>query len=345
MMIAWWILIALCAVTCVIRYVREPRRLSNGVLVLCTILLVLIVLPRMGGRVQEIVGAYVINPLLIIAVLGYLAMIGFLLVNGVIVTRREGRSLAMLLPLLVSLAMIIVPLGVLYGFAIETKQPGIWLTSVTVFVVMVVGYVGFVFASFATFSLLYRFRRPPKVAGTVVILGSRVIDGGVTPLLASRIERGIELYRTSTSPDGGKPLLICSGGQGADETRSEASAMADYVRERAVPAEDVVEENRSTTTEENLAFSWGIAREHGRSDDAMLVSTNDFHTFRTALLTRRLGIDAYVAAAPTARYYIPAAYLREFVAVVRDYLWIHLGVLALFGAMVGFAVWESFQQH
>lgn len=77
----------------------------------------------------------------------------------------------------------------------------------------------------------------------------------------------------------------------------------------------------------------------------LLISTNDYHVFRTALLSRKLGLQAEVLSARTARYYVPAAFLREFIAIVRDYLWIHLGMLCLFAAFVGFLVWESLQQH
>ena len=51
---------------------------------------------------------------------------------------------------------------------------------------------------------------------------------------------------------GGRPpraVIIASGGQGADEAVSEAEAMRTYlVEERGVPADAVIEEDRSTTT-------------------------------------------------------------------------------------------------
>ena len=45
--------------------------------------------------------------------------------------------------------------------------------------------------------------------------------------------------------------------------------------------------------------------------------TNGYHVPRTALLSRRIGVDADVAGAPTARYFVPSAYIREFIAVLR----------------------------
>lgn len=60
----------------------------------------------------------------------------------------------------------------------------------------------------------------------------------------------------------------------------------------------------------------------------MVVVTNDYHAFRTALQARRLRIDTHAVGAPTARYFLPSAYLREFVAVLRQNWLLHAVVIA-----------------
>jgi uncharacterized SAM-binding protein YcdF (DUF218 family) len=57
--------------------------------------------------------------------------------------------------------------------------------------------------------------------------------------------------------------------------------------------------------------------------------TNNFHAFRAAMLMRRLGIAGYSIGAPTARYYWPTAVIREFVAVLRDHIWLNAIMLGL----------------
>jgi uncharacterized SAM-binding protein YcdF (DUF218 family) len=52
--------------------------------------------------------------------------------------------------------------------------------------------------------------------------------------------------------------MIVSGGQGSDEGIPEAEAMAAYLTERGFPAARLACEDRSRTTEENLAFSKAI---------------------------------------------------------------------------------------
>ncbi|MBR6119123.1 MAG: YdcF family protein, partial [Oscillospiraceae bacterium] len=46
-----------------------------------------------------------------------------------------------------------------------------------------------------------------------------------------------------------------SGGQGADECVSEAECMRRWLAEQGVPAEQMLLEDRSTDTAENMAFS------------------------------------------------------------------------------------------
>lgn len=75
----------------------------------------------------------------------------------------------------------------------------------------------------------------------------------------------------------------------------------------------------------------------------LVVVTSAYHSFRTALLTRRLGLTARVVGARTARYYVPSALLREFVAVMREHWRLHLVLAALMVLAVGALAWESLQ--
>jgi len=155
----------------------------------------------------------------------------------------------------------------------------------------------------------------------VVVLGSGLIGGRrVPPLLASRLDRGGEVYERLAARGGdAPPLLVTSGGQGPDEELPESHAMAAYLVERGFPADRIRREDRSRTTEENLRFSREVATGAlpvGMPPGHLLVATNEYHAPRTALLARRIGVDADVVGGSTAGYYVPSAYLREFVAVM-----------------------------
>ena len=49
--------------------------------------------------------------------------------------------------------------------------------------------------------------------------------------------------------------MIVSGGQGSDEAISEAEAMRRYLVEQGIRNEEIIMEDKSTNTEENLVFS------------------------------------------------------------------------------------------
>jgi uncharacterized SAM-binding protein YcdF (DUF218 family) len=131
-------------------------------------------------------------------------------------------------------------------------------------------------------------------------------------------------------------LLMTSGGQGAGETTSEADAMASWLARAGVPTADIVPEDRSTTTDENIAYSLALLRERGVAQPYVVV-TNNFHAFRAAMLMRRHGMPGQAIGSPTARYFVPSATIREFLAVLRDFRWLN-GVLLL-GSSVPLMIW------
>jgi hypothetical protein len=66
-----------------------------------------------------------------------------------------------------------------------------------------------------------------------------------------------------------------------------------------------------------------------RPDAPVTVVTSSYHVFRAAMFTRRAGLRAHVTGARTAGYFIPSAFLREFIAILATYRWINLGFCAV----------------
>ena len=161
--------------------------------------------------------------------------------------------------------------------------------------------------------LLYQRRRIRTEPEAIIVLGSGLINGKVPPLLAARLKRGFAVQ----SQFGSRPTIITSGGQGADEPRPEGEAMRDYLIEHGAEPSRVVAETESRTTEENLRFSRKLLSE---PNAPVVLATNNYHVFRAALLSRSLEMRAHVVGAPTAWYYFPSAFIREFVGVIRDRL-------------------------
>lgn len=191
-----------------------------------------------------------------------------------------------------------------------------------------IAYLAFVFLAFFLQSALYGWLTPSvtRNADAVVVLGAGLRNGEVTPLLATRLDRGKQVFDRLRNPEA---VLIASGGQGADEPHPEAQAMAAYLREAGADPERLWQENQSRTTEENLTLSTELLDQRGRSNPRCIVVTNNYHVFRAALLMRKLGLRGHAVGAPTAPYYCPSAFLREYVAILRDHKYVTAVALIL----------------
>ena len=91
--------------------------------------------------------------------------------------------------------------------------------------------------------------------------------------------------------------------------------MYNYLVENTdVPKEAIILEEKSTTTYENLLFSKEIG-EKLIENPRFLFVTNDYHVFRTSTYARQIGMQGDGLGCSTASYYIPSAFIREYVAM------------------------------
>jgi len=338
---------------------RDARWLGNAYLIGLSALLVLLTatlaVPGVGILLMlSGVLFLVLAPLLV------LVLVVFLLINGFTMVRRESGSLPNLLSLIAGLgiaAVMAASVGVLIN-------PATLLTPLALAAVLGLAYLGFEFTSYVGYAWAYAkiARRVP--ASHVIVLGSGLRDGRtVGPLLAGRVDGGIEHYRRLRKA-GGEPLLVMSGGQGPDEHIPEARAMADYAISRGVPEEHLLVEDQSRTTLENLRFTRALIADRsvtetvaGEADVAeprggqelaprppakpplpwfappveasMLIVTSDYHALRAATYARQLGLPAQAVGSRTARYFWPSAVLREFVAVLNQQRKRHIVLMLL----------------
>jgi uncharacterized SAM-binding protein YcdF (DUF218 family) len=267
----------------------------------------------------------------------------YLVGNGVTMVRRERLRPASLLPLVAGAGILAVIALDLAANQTGSLQLGLLATVIT----LVFGYASFLLISYVTYAWLYgQIAGLTSRADYVIVLGTGLgKHGQVTPLLASRLERGRAVWR-ALAARGRRPVMIVSGGQGSDERVPEAQAMAAYLIERGFPADRLACEDQSATTEENLAFSKAIidaartASSSKRGARCVIVTSN-YHVFRTAIIARETGIRGQVTGARTAGYYWPSAMLREFAAVFLRYRVVNLGICSVLAVVpVAYAVAE-----
>ncbi|QRV02656.1 YdcF family protein [Arcanobacterium phocisimile] len=189
-----------------------------------------------------------------------------------------------------------------------------YVESVVLWIACVGGYFGFLLAGFAWLTWRAQRRRSAEGFDAVVILGAGLIGDRVSPLLARRIDRGIELVCASAELPK-RPLLLCSGGQGSDEVVSEAQAMENYANAMVKKPLTILKEERSTSTQENLVFSQELLDEHLDSGAPVAVATSNYHVLRTQVLARRLGLNWQIFGAHAPTFLTSVSFLREFVAL------------------------------
>lgn len=268
---------------------------------------------------NEIMGWIVVG-LLGIIVLGIIALGVALVINGIVLVRAEGKAVAHLLSFALGLGILLYVLGGIFAAVSGYFELLVFL----MILVFPLGWLGYGLVSFVVYSYVYLrlTRRWGSGVEAIIVLGAGVPDGEVRPLLAGRIRAGIA-WQQREDQRGRHPVLVMSGGQGPDEPVPEAEAMAQWAINQGVAPERILCETRSTSTEENLRLSSALLRDlgvHGR----VAVVTSGYHAFRAATVMRALGIRGYAIGAPTARYYVPSAMLREYVAILRDHLWLNI---------------------
>ena len=181
---------------------------------------------------------------------------------------------------------------------------------------------------------------PEKDRDYVIVLGCGIrSDGTPTPLLRGRVDRALDFARAQKEQTGKMPVLVLSGGQGADEVISEARCMHDYLKTRGVPESGMLLEDRSTDTAENMRFSRELIFE--RNPEAKIAfSTTNYHVFRAGLKARRVKMRALGMGCRSRWYFWPNAAVREFVGLLTE----HRGKQALIlgGLLIAYAAMTLF---
>jgi uncharacterized SAM-binding protein YcdF (DUF218 family) len=141
----------------------------------------------------------------------------------------------------------------------------------------------------------YRNTASDVQADAAIVLGAAVWGNELSPVFRERVNHAIELYRS-----GRVRKLIFTGGQGNQDEEAESVAARQYARQRGVPAGDILIEDRSHTTYENLLYAKQVADDHGLNK--VLIVSDPLHMKRAMLMARDMGMEADPSPTPTTRY-------------------------------------------
>ncbi|EAC9534480.1 TPA: YdcF family protein [Listeria monocytogenes] len=126
--------------------------------------------------------------------------------------------------------------------------------------------------------------KPSDNADTVLILGAKVNGDPAEPaeVLKERLDAAVTYLNENPTMQ-----VVVSGGQGEDESASEASVMEEYLVNKGITRSRIKIEDKSRRTEENIKYSKGKFN-LGKT----VIVTSDYHMYRALMLAKRQGLDA-----------------------------------------------------
>ncbi len=307
---------------------RDRSRYRNCLFLALALLNTLPVVSSLGGKYSSKVSLVLWGIILLIIMI----VPALLIANGIQMRKKEGHSLGNMLSLLLGIGVGIGEIcayGLLVAVILYEKEVSIdfLFTTKIIWIMLFISlscvYLSLSFVIFMLYSLFLEIIPRKRDFDYVIIHGAGLLRGDqVSKLLSDRIDKAIEIYHKDPTP----PIIIPSGGQGGDETISEAEAMKRYLLEKGIPEEDILMEDQSKTTLENLKFSKQlIDSRDGRKYTALV--TSNYHVYRAIRYARKIGLKCTGIGSHVASYYWPSALIREYVAVHKEIK--HLIILIL----------------
>ena len=116
----------------------------------------------------------------------------------------------------------------------------------------------------------------------VIVLGAGIRGEEPGDSLKRRLDITVDYYNKNPNA-----IIVVSGGQGPQESTTEAQAMKKYLTEHSIPADRILCEDRATSTEENFAFSKAILDEIFTEEYTVAFITNDYHVYRSEFIASK----------------------------------------------------------
>jgi len=110
-------------------------------------------------------------------------------------------------------------------------------------------------------------------ADVIVVFGAAEYAGHPSPVLRARLDRAYDLFRRKLAP-----VVITTGGAGADPTFSEGGVGRDYLIHRGIPERNLIAETLGSDTAQS-AERVGVIMRTNHMRRCLAVS-DEYHVFR-----------------------------------------------------------------
>ena len=279
--------------------------------------------------IYETINRSISSLLFISQILLPLAFITFLLVtiSNINLIKKEGKSLRNLLGLFLGLLICVLTMlpNVVYKLSYNTSKIDIYnLNKITTYlynffetlIYLTVVYLECILIA----TIIIAFKSIKKKATMnkdyMLILGCKIKeDGSLTPLLKGRVDRAIEFRNEQLKTTGKDLIFVPSGGRGNDEIISEATAMKNYLLEHGIKEKNILVENKSKNTYENIKFSNKLINNKKTN---IGFSTTNYHVMRAGLIATEQGLKYDGIGSKTKTYYWINAFIREFIGTLHS---------------------------
>jgi uncharacterized SAM-binding protein YcdF (DUF218 family) len=127
-----------------------------------------------------------------------------------------------------------------------------------------------------------------RAVDAIVVMGAAQYDGRPSPQLAARLDHAADLWQLGLAP-----VMVVTGGNQPGDRFTEAEASANYLIDRGVPAEAILQEAAGHSSYASLEGVADLLHERGLF--RVLVVSDPFHSLRSRLIAQELGLVAYVS--------------------------------------------------
>lgn len=180
------------------------------------------------------------------------------------------------------------------------------LNKVVISVFCIIAIVGTALFSTTMYSIVDATKvTSEEQAGTLIVLGCKVRGEAPSLQLYKRALAGVDYLNEHPNE-----VSILCGGQGSDEKISEAECIKRIMLDNRISEDRLYIEDKSTSTEENIAFAKEIIEENNLESN-VVIATSDYHCYRAKLIAEKNGLIANSIPAFADKFSRPTFYTRE----------------------------------
>ena len=246
-------------------------------------------------------------------------------ISNINLIRKEGKSLKNLLGLFLGIFICLLTIlpDYIYKLLMQSQKINIYnlnsagpyiFNFLETIIYLIVAYLECILISTIIMAIKSIKKKAELNKDYIIILGCKIRkDGSLTPLLKGRVDRAIE-FRNEQLKIAKKDLIfVPSGGKGNDEIISEAEAMKNYLIEQGIKEKNILLENKSKNTYENISFSNKLIN---NIEANICFSTTNYHVLRAGLIATEQGLKMDGIGSKTKSYFWINAFIREFIGTL-----------------------------